>query len=53
MTACDCVCRGGEGGMSVGECKLAAPNDVSNVHQRIMRNYNSIWLRAAVVTCGL
>ena len=26
--------------MSVGECKLAAPNDVSNIHQR---NYNSTW----------
>ena len=50
----DCMCVVGEwggDGMSVGECMLAAPNDVSNVHQSIVRNYNLIW-QVAQSSCG-
>lgn len=46
-----CVCGGERGGGGMSECKLAAPNDVSNVHQSIVRFYHSIW-HVAQSSCG-
>ena len=48
---CDCMCVCGREGGGMSECKLAAPNDVSNVHQSIVRFYHSIW-HVAQSSCG-